>query len=1152
MNGNARAFRAKLHLSLNVTLNFFREPLNNLDAPRAARGVPFVVAVILLLFTPTCGGAGARAQDLDDVSFSGTVADERGAVLRGAGVTARLLATGAERATETDEEGRYRLLELPPGAYALRAECAGFAAEERREVSAVSGQSVRLDFRLRPAGVSAEQTVLSEAGAPAVDTTRTVTGGTLSREEVERLPAFTRSPLDFVFLLGGVTEEPLSTRDAAEDRDPDSRASARRAAAAPEEAGTFALAGGPAYSNNVTVDGLDNNDDRAARERFQPPLDAVEEVQVITNQFSAEYGRASGGRVNLRTRSGSKDLRGRLAYSFADESLNANTWNNNRRGLKRLPLQEHRPGFTLGGPVRLPAFFGPAAYDGRRRTFFFVAYERQRVLDSALTDALVPVEQNPLFPLPRPTTLAGRRFEAVGVGAAPPRAPAELAPFVQPVSTPSDATAFTARLDHTYTPAHNGSFLFQLGRAENLRQFGGGLRLAESLQGRRRDTDALAYTDNFVLSPAAVNQLRAQVSRLRPALRAAGAGPVVLVTINDPLASGDPEDRSGTLVAGSSTSGASDRAETRFQIQETLTLVGGAHTVKLGTDLQRVRSTFIDLADATGTFSFASAGDFLASAPSRFRQRFGAESVQKNLYGGVFIQTEWRPHARLTLTAGLRYEMETIVRDRDNFGPRLALAFDPAGGGKTVLQLGGGIFFNRALLRTVDDFTLGRSIVEFDTDNLPAAGRRAFLDANIRFPATLAADSPLVGQYGARLTDFSRRLDPALRIPASYQLNAGFERELGRGLVFEANYTFNRGIHLWREFNANAPRLPAGFRDFGEYLLSRDFANFRGASGARPVYNAAAAGELVRFTLAPAGEADAVARVVEFGVPVSVFNLGSVGSTAALDAALAALQPLRPDPARAQVEQLVSVGNSFYHGLTFEARRRFRRAPNGAGGSLRAAYTLSRLIDDGVVNTSSALRVGDFRGERARSLLDRRHRFVLSATFDAPRYLGRLGLAAVLRLASGAPFNITLGGADRNLDDVSNDRPSFAGDLRLIRWRRPGQALDPRLPEAFRLPAVGQTGDLPRNAGTGPGLFAFDLSLAREFRLGERARLRPTVELNNVLNKTVYTFGAEFVNFNSLRPGATEEQRRAFADSFLVPTRTLRPRSVRLGLRVDF
>lgn len=1116
---------------------------------KASSTLKLSVAFALCLFAARV----ARSQDLDEVSFAGVVVDLNGAVVQGATVTASLVNTNTTRTVVTDVEGRYRIVELQPGAYTLRAAAAGFSAEERADVQTLAGQSVRLDFKLRPAGVSVEQTVVSELEAPLVDTTRTVTGGTVTREEIERLPSLTRAPLDFVFTLGGVTEEPLSTRDAAEDRDANARSSAQRSASTPEEAGAFALAGGAAYSNNVTVDGLDNNDDRAARERFQPSLEAVEEVQVITNQFSAEYGRASGGRVNLRTSSGSNRLRGRLFHFFRDESLDANTWHNNQRGLKRLPLQEHTPGLTLGGPLFLPeSIFGPFGYDGRERTFFFLSYEHVALLDSALVDTLVPVEQNPSFPLPRPTTLEGRRFEAFESGATEPNAPAELAPFVEGVSTPLRTHAFTSRLDHNYTQTHNGTLLLQLGRAKNLRQFGGGLRLAESLQGRRRDSEALAYTDNLVLSPTTVNQLRAQLSRLRPTLLSSGRGPVVLIDIDDPLSSDDPQDRSGTLVAGSSTSGASNRRETRFQLQETLTLVRAAHTLKLGADVQRVRSVFTDLSDATGTYNFASAGDFLANTPSRFRQRFNTESTQRNTYTGFFIQDEWRPRANLTLTAGLRYENETVLRDRNNFAPRLALALDPTGSGKTAIRAGAGVFFNRPLLRTLDDFSLGRNTIEFDTNNLPPAERRAFIAANIHFPDALDADSPLVQNFGTRLTNFTRRLDPSIRIPESYQFNAGFERELGRGLVVEANYTFNRGIHLWREFNANAPRLPAGFRDFAEYLLSRDFANFRDASGVRPVYDTSTAGDLVRFTLTPPASTDTIARVTEFGVPVSVFNLNSVSSTATLDAALAALQPLRPDPTRVQVEQLAPLGNSFYHGLTIEARRRFKSGANGVGGSLRAAYTLSRLIDDGVVNTSSALRAGDFRGERARSLLDRRHRFVLSATLDAPRWLGRLKLASILRLASGAPFNVSLGGIDRNLDDVSNDRPVFDGDPSIIRWRRPGSALDPRLLEAFRLPVIGQTGNLPRNAGLGPALFDFDLNITREFRFSERMRLRPTVEFDNVLNKTVYTFGAEFINFGALRPTASAEQRQAFADTFLVPTRTLRPRTLRVGLRLDF
>ena len=99
---------------------------------------------------------------------------------------------------------------------------------------------------------------------------------------------------------------------------------------------------------------------------------------------------------------------------------------------------------------------------------------------------------------------------------------------------------------------------------------------------------------------------------------------------------------------------------------------------------------------------------------------------------------------------------------------------------------------------------------------------------------------------------------------------------------------------------------------------------------------------------------------------------------------------------------------------------------------------------------------------------------------------------------------------------------------------------------------IGQTGNLPRNAGIGPGLFLFDLSVTREFRLNERMRLRPVIEFDNVLNRTVFSFGAEFINFSALRASATPAQQQAFLDSFLVTTRTLRPRMIRLGFRLDF
>ena len=1070
----------------------------------------------LTIFLFTFNFQITSAQDLDTVVISGRITDQNAAVIPGAEIHATLVKTGQKRTTTTDAEGRYRLIQLEPGTYMLRISSGGFAAQEFTGLTTISGQSIPIDVTLLPSDVVVDPVVITSADVPLVDSKRTVTGTTMTSREAELLPVASRSVLDLLFTLPGVTEEPLSTRDLAEDRNTSH-------ASTPEEAGTFSLAGAPAYSNNLTIDGLDNNDDRAARERFQPSLEAIAEVQVITNQFSAEYGRASGGRVNLRTRGGSQQFHGRGFYFFRDESLNANTFRNNSLGLSRLPLQDHVAGFTLGGPVR------PLS-----ATVFFVSYEWNKTLDSALIDTLVPLKQNAAFPLISPTHPERSRVEDTEI----PTLAAEVAPFISSISTPLKNTSITNRVDHQFRLGHDASFVYQAGRLINLRQFGGGNRLAESLQGRKRNSDAISFSDTFVFSERLVNQLRFQYSRLAPAFEAAGGGkPVVLVTLNDPVER--PEKRSGTLVAGSSTSGGSDRREDRMQLQNILSFVSGNHSLKFGADVHYVRSVFRDLSDVTGTFNFASAGDFLAGVPNRFRQNFQSSSTQKNLYAGVFVQDEWQVFPQLLLSYGLRYEYETILRDSNNFGPRLSFAYSPLESGKLVMRFGAGIFFNRPLLRTIDDFTLGQQQLFFDTNLLrdPSTGnlmtaeqRRAFIAANLRFPETLTAESRLVREFGELNTEFSRRLDPRLRIPESYQINAGVERDLGRGFSVEANFSFTRGIHLWREFNANAPVLPVGYKNFSEFLASRDFANFPNVSG-RPLLDTSNAGELIRFVYGSPSQ-NGVVRNVEFGVPVSVMNLHSPTSTTTIEVALAAINHLRPDPTRGELEQLISAGNSFYRGMTLELRKRF-----DSGFAFRAGYTLSSLFDDGVVNTSDALIPGDFRAERARSLLDRRHRFVFSGTFNLPRVFGSMQLSPIWRVASGAPFNISLGGSDRNLDDVSNDRPNYSGDLRLLKWRAPGEPIDPSVVESFSIPTIGQAGNLPRNAGRGPGLFAFDLNLSREIRLSERVVLRPSVEFDNVLNKTVFSFGSEFIDVDS---------------SFLVATRTMRPRQIRAGLRIDF
>src|SRR4030095_16704954 len=230
------------------------------------------------------------------------------------------------------------------------------------------------------------------------------------------------------------------------------------------------------------------------------------------------------------------------------------------------------------------------------------------------------------------------------------------------------------------------------------------------------------------------------------------------------LAAGDTLRHSGTLVAGSSTSGSTDRRQTRYPLQDLFSLVAGNHSLRFGADVHRIRSEFIDLADATGTFNFASAGDFLVNLPTRFRESFDVTSVQTNTYSGFFTQDEWQILPQLLLNYGLRYERESIINDSNNFGPRFSLPYNPLASATLVFRAGAGIFYNRALLRTIDDFTLGKQQLFFDTNALadPLTGkamtaeqRRAFISSHLSFPKVLAFDSDIVKEFGTLNKNFS-------------------------------------------------------------------------------------------------------------------------------------------------------------------------------------------------------------------------------------------------------------------------------------------------------------------------------------------------------------------------------------------------------------
>lgn len=1080
-----------------------------------------VIAICTLIFVRT-----STFDDLDNLTVEGTVTDTAGASLPGAQITALRVATGFRRATASIADGRYRISSLPPGTYSLSVEAPGFNSATSEEVTGGAGTTIRRDFRLTLAALTEQITIPATSGdTPVVDPTRTVVGSTLDSTEIDALPIESRNPLDLLFVLAGAAPPALYTDDLA---DGETQFEHRRT---PEESGVFSLNGGTPFSNNITIEGMDNNDDRAARERFVPSPDSVEEIQVISNQFSAEYGRASGGRVNLRLRNGANNYRGRLYHYFRDARLNANSFHRNSDPARffRLPFTQSNPGASLGGSLI------------RNRVFFFSSVEHDRISDSAEIQALVPVLSNPLFPIVLPNVTGNtanlghtgidRQGRTLTVNGG-----ADVGFYDLTVSTPRNATTLQHRVDFNIGERHRAFVVMTQARQRDERAFPGRRRLLETLRASGRDSTSVSGSNTYVISPRSISQTRIQWSRLSPHDAPQTDRPVVLIEIDDPRdrpgdPTANPYSRTGTLVAGSSTTSAVLRRESRLQIQQTLERQQSFVSLRTGFDVQRIESSYRDLADATGVYTFSSPADFLDGRPARYRHRFNTSSRLANTYLGMFLQADWNVHPSLLIAAGLRWDTETVVQDRNNLGPRLALAWTPGQSKRQVFRAGYGMFFNRALLRTLDDFALTSSSLIVDT-NLPAA---AGLLNELRFPEVLKQEDSRIVASGVREDSFLRRLEPGFRLPESVQASAGYEREMVRRLKVEINYVFNRGAHLWREVNINAPRLPEGFSDFSEYLLSRDFDNRTDtATGARPITTTGNA-DFVRFettavtsrTITEAGR-----RIVVFGIA----QPSTSNATSARRAALAVVRRFRPDPGLEQVEELQARGNSFYHGLTVTVSGKLAGV-----GFIRAGYTLSRTIDDGVVNTSSPLVPGDFVRERAPSLLDARHRVTIAGQVRMPGILGRAVLAGTLQLHSAQPFNIGIGGNDRNLDDVNNDRPNYYGKLSAIRWRAPDAALDNQLAGSFELPLLGAAGNLPRNAGRGPWGHSLNLRLSRILRFGEKLRLTPQIEAFNPLNATIFRFGAEFVDYTPNSLG-----------NFLIPQRTVKPRTVRLGLRFDF
>ena len=257
--------------------------------------------------------------------ISGTAMDEQGGVLPGATITATNVGTGVSRSAVTDSNGRFVFTNLQPGTYEVAAELAGFAKNSGKVIVPVGG-AMEFNPKLGLAGTSETIQVVSET--PTVNVLNAEQATTVSESQIRELPTLTRNVYDLVGVSGNVS------RDLASDR------------------GTgYSINGARSASTNILLDGSANNNEFDATVGQEVPLDSVQEFSVITNNFSAQYGRATGGIVNVATKSGTNKFRGTGYEFFRNEKLTANSYDNTSNDIEKGKYRRDQTGFSIGGPV---------------------------------------------------------------------------------------------------------------------------------------------------------------------------------------------------------------------------------------------------------------------------------------------------------------------------------------------------------------------------------------------------------------------------------------------------------------------------------------------------------------------------------------------------------------------------------------------------------------------------------------------------------------------------------------------------------------------------------------------------------------------------------------------------------------------------------
>ena len=1019
----------------------------------------YMFAVLVLLT--------ASAQ-ITTTTMTGIITDTTGAAVPNAQVTATNTGTSFSRTVLTNSQGEYRIEFLPVGSYTVDVNATGFKKFVRSGVVLQINESARVDAVLQVGGVNETVTVTSDA--PLVTTDNASIGRTVENAEITDLPIVNRNVYTLLTLTPGVDS------------------SANSIVLGYPEQRTMINGGvdGGAGSVNYYLDGGNNMTGLRNTGNIAPNPDAVQEFRVITNSYSAEYGRFAGGVVNIITRSGTNALHGSLFEFLRNDKLNANNWNSS---LAKPPLRRNQFGGSIGGPIK------------KDKTFFFGTYSGLRqIQDQFFNSAVVPtaLERAGNFsqskPLPTdPVTKQPFPGGIIPIGRFDPTALNILNKFIPAanasgnvfsanVANPYNTDEYLAKVDHALTEKQQLSLSYFETSGRNVTQPAGNTPWSvEQFTWRQHNANA---SDTWSINPSTVNQLWLSYTRnfggrlnlpqtslgdLGSKYQIQGTPSLPQITVT------------GYFTLGQSIAG--PVAGTNFySIRDVLSYTRGRHTLKFGAELALNKDVQQTLLNNYGVFSFTGTktgnalSDFLLGLPVTMNQDAPVTALDNYWQTGLFVQDDWRVTPRLTLNIGLRYDLQTPPTDpfnreatfklgvqskvlptapvgllvagdpgvprgivpaqKRNFSPRLGLAWDPFGDGKTSIRAAGGIFYG----------SVSGNEWNSTSNFQPFAVRQQFND--------VASLTDPYGHLTGGVSPFPYSYDPAnprFILPAQiYGIAPDF--------VWPYTYQFNFSVQ--RQVTTDLSVTAAYVGSFAHRLPFAVDVNY-------PYYNSTA-------------------------------TSANVNNRRAIDTGLLS-----------SIQTVESVMQASYNGLQISAEKRM-----GHHFGLKSFYTFAKSIDD-VQLQNNTVNGGaqDFRNlaeDRGRADFDRRHNSVTSFIWQ-PDYFTGSGkllrgvlngwmLSAIVSLRSGLPFTVTAG-KDTNLDGNNNDRANLVGDPHLDP-NRPRSAVTAQWfnTAAFAQGANGTDGTAGRNILDAPGVHNIDLGIMRDFKIRERTQLQFRSEFTNAFN----------------------------------------------------